>query len=299
VGSMVTRYIAPLDVDGATLFVARNGQELREFVYTDVEAAYQSTDLALLSKHIISTPVDQDFDQRRRLLFLVREDGKFATLTVYRAEAVAAWTLHETLGLVKSVSVAGDDVYFLIERNGAYFIEVVDDALSLDSALTGEAGTATDTWSGLGYLEGQSVSVVADGRVQENEVVAGGEIVLSQAFSSVQVGLPFSHIIEPLPPANVSGVGSARAVRLREIVFRLSSTAALSLDVGRGLQDVSLRQIGEDNILDAPLPLVSGDIRVGAYGWVYDMAQPLWRIEQDIPLPFALLSVQMEIIANS
>jgi len=51
--------------------------------------------------------------------------------------------------------------------------------------------------------------------------------------------------------------------------------------------------------LDAPLPLVSGDIRVGAYGWVYDMAQPLWRIEQDIPLPFALLSVQMEIIANS
>lgn len=299
VGSMVSRYIAPLDVDGATLFVARNGQELREFVYTDVEAAYQSTDLALLSKHIIATPVDQDFDQRRRLLFLVREDGKFATLTVYRAEAVAAWTLHETQGAVKSVSVAGDDVYFLIDRGGAYYIEVIDDALSLDSALTGAAGAPTDTWSGLEHLEGAAVSVVADGRVQDEEVVASGEIVLSQNFSNVQVGLAYTHIIEPLPPANVSGVGAARAVRLTEIVFRLSATSALQVDVGRGLQDVSLRQLGADEILDAPLPAVSGDIRVGAFGWLYDLAQPLWRIEQSLPLPFALLSVQTDIVANT
>ncbi|MDY0029489.1 MAG: hypothetical protein RBR86_06055 [Pseudobdellovibrionaceae bacterium] len=299
VGSVVSRYIAPLDVDGATLFVARNGQELREFVYTDVEAAYQSTDLALLSKHIITTPVDQDFDQRRRLLFLVREDGKFATLTVYRAEAVAAWTLHETQGQVKSVSVAGDDVYFLIRRGASYYIEMIDDALSLDSALTGEASSPSDTWSGLDHLNGMSVSIVADGRVQDDEIVTSGGIILAHDFSDVQVGLAYTHLIEPLPPANVSGVGGARAVRLTELVFRLSRTSALQVDVERGLQDVSLRQIGDDGILDAPLPEVSGDIRVRAFGWGYDLAQPLWRIEQSLPLPFALLSVQADIIANS
>nr|BDD45686.1 hypothetical protein 5 [Alphaproteobacteria bacterium] len=84
VGSVTSRYIPPVNVDGATLFVARNRQEIREFLYTDLEQAYQATDLALLSRHIIVNPIDQDFDQTRRLLFLVREDGKFATLTVYR-----------------------------------------------------------------------------------------------------------------------------------------------------------------------------------------------------------------------
>jgi len=299
VGSRVDRYIAPLDVDGATLFVARNGQELREFVYTDVEQAYQSTDLALLSKHIITTPADQDFDQKRRLLFLVREDGKFATLTVFRAEEVAAWTLHETAGSMLSVCVAGDVVYFLINRDGAYLIEQIDDDLHLDSALAGESGTPANEWSGLGHLEGKTVSVVADGRVQAAEIVSSGVVTLDGAYSTVQIGLPYTHLIEPLPPANTTDIGAARAVRLVEATFRLKETAALQLNVGRGLKDVSLRQLGDDEILDAPAPLVSGDIRVQAYGWSYDTSKPLWVIEQSLPLPFALLSVQMSVMANS
>lgn len=299
VGSMSNRFISPIDVDGATLFVARNGQELREFIYTNIEEAYRATDLALLSHHIISTPVDQDFDQKRRLLFLVRTDGKFATLTVYRAEEVAAWTLHDTAGNVKSVSVVGDNVYFLIERSGAYFIEQIDDSLYLDSALTGQAGTPSSIWGGLSYLNGKTVSVVADGKVEANKTVIGGQITTDHPAQNIQVGLPYTHIIEPLPPANITEVGYSRAVRLVEAVFRLNNTAALTLDTGRGLKDISLRQLGEETVLDAAPPQVSGDIRVSAYGWRNDTSKPLWRIEQSLPLPFALLSVHTEIIANS
>jgi hypothetical protein len=299
VGSMVDRYIAPIDVDGATLFVARNGQELREFVYTDVEAAYQSTDLALLSHHIIKTPIDQDYDQRRRLLFLIRADGKFATLTVYRAESVAAWTLHETNGQALSVSVAGDEVYFMMKRGDDYFLEMIDDDLVLDSALTGDVETPTNIWGGLEHLEGQTVSVVADGRVLADEVVTSGSITLENNFSAVQVGLPFTHVIEPLPPGNTGSVGTARAVRLIEATFRVEETSALQVDIGRGLKDITLRQLGEEDILDAPLPLVSGDIRVQAFGWSHDPSRPLWRIEQSVPVPFSLLAVHITVMANS
>ncbi|OIN86850.1 MAG: hypothetical protein AUJ12_04370 [Alphaproteobacteria bacterium CG1_02_46_17] len=299
VGSMVDRYIAPIDVDGATLFVARNGQELREFVYTDVEAAYQSTDLALLSHHIIKTPIDQDYDQRRRLLFLIRADGKFATLTVYRAESVAAWTLHETNGEALSVSVAGDDVYFMMKRGDDYFLEMIDDDLVLDSALTGEVESPTNIWGGLDHLEGQTVSVVADGRVLADEVVTSGSIMLENNFSAVQVGLPFTHVIEPLPPGNTGSVGTARAVRLIEATFRVEDTSALQVDIGRGLKDITLRQLGEEDILDAPVPLVSGDIRVQAFGWSNDPSRPLWRIEQSVPVPFSLLAVHITVMANS
>jgi hypothetical protein len=299
IGSVIDRYIPPLDVDGATLFIARNEQEIREFLYTDVEQAYQATDLALLSRHIIQKPQDQDFDKTRRLLFIVREDGKFATLTVYRAEQVAAWTLHETDGKVKSVSVVGDQVYLLIDRDGQHTIELFDEELYLDSALKGDVEIATDTWSGLDHLEGKTVQIVADGIVQSDQTVVGGAVTLPQIASKVQIGLPFTHRIQPLPPSAVDGAGSGRNVRLIEVLFRVEETSALRADVGRGLQDIALKQFGEDPILGAPPPKVSGDIRVRAFGWSNDLTRPLWEIEQDLPLPFTLLSVRMELSVNN
>ena len=65
IGSLIDRHIPPTNVDGATLFIARNKQEVQEFLYTDLEQAYQSSDLALLSKHVITDPVDMDYDSKR------------------------------------------------------------------------------------------------------------------------------------------------------------------------------------------------------------------------------------------
>ena len=297
VGSVTDRYIPPVNVDGATLFVARNRQEIREFLYTDLEQAYQATDLALLSRHIIRSPVDQDFDQTRRLLFLVREDGQFATLTVYRAEQVAAWTLHDTDGDVQSVSVVGETVYLLIERNGAYMIEEFDDTLFLDSSLNGESATATDTWSGLDHLEGRQVSILADGIVHSPLTVSSGSITLDSAAVNVQIGLPFTHKITPLPPSAVGAAGGGRSMRLVEAIYRVENTQALRLDVGRGYDDAIIRQFGGD-VLDDPPPSISGNVRVRAFGWQPDGEQSLWQIEQDTPLPFTLLSVTTELKVN-
>lgn len=298
VGSRTDRYIPPVTVDGATMFVARNGNEIREFLYTDVEQAYQATDLALVSRHIIGKPVDQDFDARRRLLFIVRDDGKFTTLTIFRSEQVAAWTLHETQGAVRSVSVVGDEVYLLVERDGNYFIELFDDALNLDSALTGEVDAPSDAWSGLEHLEGMTVSIVADGVILDPQTVTDGMITLSEPASRVEIGLPYTHVVEPLPPAAYGDGQMVRKIRLIEAVFRVLDTSALRLDIGRGARDISLRQMGEDEILDAPPPAVSGDIGVRALGWKDDLSKPLWRIEQSAPLPFTLLSVITEIKIN-
>ncbi|MCB9965723.1 MAG: hypothetical protein H6855_06550 [Rhodospirillales bacterium] len=297
IGSVTDRYIPPLSVDGATLFIARNRQEIREFLYTDLEQAYQATDLALLSRHIIQTPVDQDYDQNRRLLFLIRADGQFATLTVYRAEQVAAWTLHDTDGTVHSVSVVGESVYLLVERDGTYMIEEFDDTLYLDSALDGESGTAVATWSGLDHLEGKEVSILADGVVLSPLTVESGSITLPAAANSVQIGLPYTHKITPLPPGSVSAAGGGRAVRLVEAIFRVEKTQSLRLDVGRGYDDTILRQFG-GMILDTAPPLISGNIRIHAFGWQPDGENPLWRIEQDAPLPFTLLSVTTELKVN-
>ncbi len=297
VGSVTGRYIPPVNVDGATLFVARNRQEIREFLYTDLEQAYQATDLALLSRHIIQAPIDQDFDQTRRLLFLVREDGQFATLTVYRAEQVAAWTLHQTDGAVQSVAVVGESVYLLILRDGTYMIEEFDDTLYLDSALSGVSASNVTVWSGLDHLEGRVVSVLADGLIHDPVTVLSGSVTLSSGAKVVQIGLPFTHKITPLPPSSVGNAGGGRSVRLVEAIYRVENTQSLRLNVGRGYDDAILHQFGSD-VLDDPPPTISGNVRVRAFGWQPDGEKPLWSIEQDAPLPFTLLSVTTELKVN-
>lgn len=297
IGSVTTRYIPPLNVDGATFYVARNRQEIHEFLYTDVEQAYKSTDVALLSRHIIGTPLDQDYDQKNRLMFVVRDDGQFAALTVYRAEAVSAWTLHDTDGTAQSVAVVGEEVYLLINRGGTYMIEQFDDTLNLDAALNGTSGTATTTWSGLDHLEGKTVSIVADGAVLADEIVSGGSVTIDEAALSVEIGLPYTHIVEPLPPNETGNAGGGRKVRMVEGIFRVQDTAALKLDVGRGLKDIPLRDFDPDLALDEPPSAITADVRVRALGWRQGL-NPLWRVEQDAPLPFTLLSVTSEVKVN-
>jgi hypothetical protein len=297
IGSVIERHIPPINVDGATLFVARNKKEIQEFLYTDLEQAYKSTDLALLSRHIIKEPLDMDYDQKRRLLYLVRGDGKFAALTVFRAEGVNAWTLHDTAGEVKSVAVVGDEVYMLVLRAGQYLIEELNDALALDSALSGEVETPSAAWSGLDHLEDLEVVSIADGLVQDAITVNDGQITLEESASTIEVGLPFTHIAEPLPPSLIGEGGAGRKVRLVEAIFRVENTQALRLDVGRGSKDIALRELGEE-LLDEPPPFISGDIRVRALGWQNDTTKPLWRIEQDAPLAFALLSVTTQLKVN-
>lgn len=298
VGSVIDRYVPPVTVDGATIFVAENGKEIREFLYTDIEQAYTAIDLALASRHIPNNIIDQDYDQYRRLIFTVRADGKLATMTFYRAERVRAWTLHETQGHVHSVSVVGESAYLIVERNEKFFIEKFDNNLTLDSVLAGQATLATTTWTGLDHLEGLEVIVIADDIVlDEAYAVTNGQIILDTPANKIEVGLQFTHILEPLPLAMNEGT-AGKKTRLIEAIYRVYETQALRLDVGRGLKDVALKQFGEDALLNAPPPKVTGDIRVRGFGWLPDGTKPYWRIEQNIAYKFTLLSVAVEIKIN-
>ena len=107
----------------------------------------------------------------------------------------------------------------------------------------------------------------------------------------MQVGLPFAHEIEPLPPdlAIPGGTGAA-PLRLVSVTFRLLETKALAVDLGRGPQPVVFRRLGTA-LLDAAPPAFTGDVRLRAIGWRRDALAPLWRIADDTPLPMTLLSV--------
>lgn len=298
IGSPNNRNIPPQDIDGATIFVPRNSNQIREFLFTDVEQAYQSADLALLSQHIVNMPIDMDYDAKTRLLHIVMADGTLGTVTIYRTEQITAWSQQVTEGYFRSVSVSGDHVYLLVEREGTYNIEVLDSTVHVDSGVVQVADIPQREWNGLDHLEGRLVKVVADGAVRPDARVEGGTIVLDEPASAVAAGLAFSHAVAPLPPRS-SGGGSASGARIRPITitFRFENTYALQLDIGRGLMNVPFKRFTGNGADLCPTGF-SGEKTMRAFGWRHEADVPIWRIEQDIPLPFTLLSVATVVSVN-
>ncbi|MFC7332469.1 hypothetical protein [Rhodocista pekingensis] len=297
VGSGPGRQIPAREVDGATLFAGRDGA-VREFLWTDLESSYSTTDLTLAAGHLCRAPVELDVDPGRRLLLAVQADGGVAALTLDRAEQVTGWTRLETDGAVRSLAVVRGEVHWLVERQGRWMLEQWEDGLALDSALSGLADPPTPRWSGLSHLEGRRVAIVADGCLPGPAVVEAGRLRLDRPAGIVTAGLPYTHRVEPLPPNALAPEGQGRALRPLAVTFRVAATPALRADLGRGMVEVPLRRMDQAPLSSRPAAPFTGDRRLAALGWVHDRTRPLWRIEEDRPLPFTLLSATLELKVN-
>jgi len=221
-------------------------------------------------------------------------DGALATLTLYRAEQVTAWTRSETDGAFRTLAEIDGQVFAAIERDGTFRLERFDETLALDAALTGISGAPQDRWTGLAHLDKRAIRVVADGAPQGTATVLGAAVTVSPPARSVQIGLPFTHVVEPLPPELGTVIGARAApLRLVSVTYRLLDTASLRVDLGRGPQPVPFRRL-DTALLDAAPPRFTGDVRLRGLGWRRDATQSLWRIEDATPLPMTLLSVTIE-----
>ena len=298
VGSPVDRLVPPVDVDGSTIFVSRGGQGVYEFAYTQVQQAYQANDLAILGRHLIKAPRAMAYDQKARLLHLVMEDGALATLTLYRAEQVTAWTRQETSGAFHTIAEVEGTLWCVVERANGISLERFEDGLMQDAGLTGTSITPKSTWSGLGHLNGRQVAILADGAVRPSAIVSGGAVTLTAPATKVAIGLAFMHEIEPLPADLITPAGSATGPsRLVAVTFRLLETPALNVDLGQGPRALALRRFIVDHF-DAPPTPFTGDATLRGIGWRRDRIAPLWRITGTAPLPLTLLTVTTEIRMN-
>lgn len=288
VGSWTQRRLAPVDVDGATLFVGAGGRDLREYLFADSEQAYQAADIALLARHLMLDPVDLAFDGARRLFMVVRGDGAMATVTIDRNSNVAAWSLQSGAAAFVAAVVHRGVTHFLVELDGGVHLARLDDAAAMDLGLVRTAITPTTSWTGLDRFNGREVLAVAgDGTVARATVTAGA-LTLSAPTTGITVGLPFTSEVEPGPAAVPAGrgIGQDRIYRPVRVVFRVLETGALRADVGDGLR-----------------PLLNGgaataDLPVRALGWRRGVTASAWRVAQDDPKPLTLLSVTTELRMN-
>ena len=182
----------------ATLFLQRAKRKIRELAYNFDVDGYQAADLTILNDTVTTSGINEMAYQQSpdSILWCVRDDGVLSGLTYQRAEQVTAWHRHILGGsfgsgsaVVESIatisgSLNEDELWVIVKRtiNGATkrYVECFadfdfDETTStdfrfLDSHLTYD-GSATTTLSGLTHLEGQSVSVLADGAAHANKTV--------------------------------------------------------------------------------------------------------------------------------
>ena len=297
-----------VEIDGAIVFLKSGGKALIESQYNFAQGSYINKDLSLLSSHLLNNPVSMAYRKQTSTdesdyVLVVNEDGSLSVLCTLRVQDVTAWTHCLTDGLFKAVAVDGNDMYFAIDRiiNGVLTrtLEKFNDDLFVDCGLHVINDPASNTVSGLTYLDGEEVAIVCDNTVQPSQTVSGDTLTLARVSEDVQVGLSFPIVdadsgsqvfIETMPievdMQNETSVGKKKRVISATVMVYETSHANVKKN------KVTIRKIGIDK-LDTPVPKISANITInGLLGWSSEISV---SIGQTLPLPMTLLGLQYNI----
>ena len=240
--------VRPVVTDSSVLYAQDRGGRIREINYSWQKQGYTSKDVSLMATHLFDgyTILSMAFVRAPSpTLWCVRSDGVLLGLTYVAEHEIAAWHQHNTDGLFESVTAipeGEDDVLYAvikrtingntkryIERKHSRRFATLADSFIVDSGLMYDGSPAT-TVRGLYHLIGETVSILADGAVQPQQVVAAdGTITLSNAASKVIVGLPITADLETLPIAMeaAAGFGQGSMKNVNKIHVRVNASSGL------------------------------------------------------------------------
>lgn len=131
-------------------------------------------------------------------------------------------------------------------------------------------GIPVTTISGLDYLDGMTVTGLADGKVIPPTVVAGGEIVLGQPASNVTVGLGFIAQLQSMHTELGAGQGETvqgKAIKIAGVTARIEGSG--------------LFQIGQDQ------PIASQQANQAEYPWANMSVVPTRPPQSPLATPAA------------
>lgn len=226
-----------------------------------------------------------------------------------------AFRLSEELAFLEGMNqqMAGinvDSVYFVTQRtipgvNGGNPVKYIE-RMNARNFLTNGVSDVTKAWfvdcglqysgspateiTGLDHLNGATVSILADGSVQPQQIVVNGAITLQNAASLVTVGLPYVSQLQTLcmePEGMVMQVQDYRK-KIAAVAVRVADTRGLKV----GPDFTRLTEIKERSAsvsMGAAVPLFTGDERV-IISADYLVDDDIC-IEQDNPLPCTVLGV--------
>jgi hypothetical protein len=313
-----------LAVGNATLFLQRARRKLRELAYNFDVDGYVAPDLTILAEHISEGGFKQLSYQQEpnQVIWCARNDGQLVGLTYQREQQVVAWHRHIFGGVFGSGNSVCDSVatiptddseyqtWVIVKRtiNGAtkryveyihqYDFDETDDTSFnfLDSQLAYDGSPAT-TISGLSHLEGETVSVLADGATHPDKVVSSGSITLDRSASKVKVGLGYTSLLQTMriDAGSQNGTSQSKTKRIYEITARLYES--IGVEIGPDLDNMERIPFRSSaNAMGSGINVFTGDKEIefrGNYetdGFIF--------VRQTQPLPLTILSLYPKLQTN-
>jgi len=153
--------------------------------------------------------------------------------------------------------------------------------------------TPTTQLSGIEYLEGETVGVVADGSFVGDQVVTGGTITLPAAASKIVAGLRYTCDLQTMPVDTGQPTTQGRRKKINALTMIVDKTRGLS--VGHTFDNLyELKELAMSvQTYGNPVPLASTRQRINMF--------PNWEVEgqlcirQSYPMPATVLAVIPEI----
>jgi hypothetical protein len=313
--------IQPITVSNVALFVQRAKRKIRELVYNFDTDSYIAPDMTLLAEHITEGLIKEIAFQQEpdNVVWTVLENGKICGMTYRREEEVVAWHEHTIggtfvsggttypYGFVESVAVipsqnAEDEVYFLVARtiNGATKRHVermkpiefgtnIEDAFYVDSGLS-YSGSAVTTISGLDHLEGESVTILANGSTHANKTVSSGSITLDRSTTRCHIGLSYTSTLQTMrvEAGGVEGTSQGKTKRIRDITLRVLNSVGAK--VGPDESTLELIPFRDSSMaMDSAVPMFTGDKDI-EFPSGYD-SDGFVVVKQDQALPLTILAI--------
>lgn len=174
------------------------------------------------------------------------------------------------------------------------------ETFSSATLLPNEWAIAIKNITGLGHLEGETVTINSDGATVPNKTVSSGAIEIDNAGSIIHVGLSYSSKqknmpIESLALSGIIGTSQHKVKRIDSVVIRFDKTlGGKIIDFNNNETPITARSL-VDNMNEVP-DLNSGDeeIILGT-GW-----DRLGQIEiiQDEPQPMTIKSITYKVTIN-
>ena len=320
------RFVRPVRIDQQLLHLQRAGRKIRNFFFDFDINGYVSDDITIVAEHITRSKVFEMAYQQEpdSLVWAARGDGLLLGLTFQRDQQVVGWHRHaiggrldggsavvESVAAVPTPGNTADELWLVVARtvDGQIrrYVEYMEQPYNLvdtpqnaaffvDSGLTYD-GPPAQVFAGIGHLEGEAVSVLADGAVHPDVTVTAGQITLTRPASKVQAGLSYRSLVRMLSPEAGGGPGpaSGKTKRVSELVLEFFETLGARYGADESELDVIPFRAG-GNTMDSPPPIFTGFKKVlfpKGYG---RRVEPV--VIQDQPLPMTLLAATFTLQTN-
>ncbi len=304
--------VTPLIVNNSILYVSNRGGHVRELGYNYNAGGYITGDLSIRCAHLFDNYEIYDSTLSRAPLpiaWFVSSSGSLLGFTYIPDQNISAWHEHTTDGRFESVCAiaegTADSVYCVVQRtiNGAKkrFVERMakrdkenlSDSFFVDCGMT-YRGEETTELSGLNWLEGKTVSILADGSEKPSQVVTDGKITLDYPAKVITVGLPIDAEITTLPaivPLQSGGDAGSVQKNVSSVFLRVYNSSGIYVAPEDG-ELIEYKQRTTEVPGTPPEP-ISGGINCEIH--------PEWNdtgsvtIKQEAPLPLTVLSIACEI----